>query len=185
MSVFDNFPVMDLGDIVLRELHEKDVKNYYQYLSDPMVNKFVSEDDIPKNIEEAKGELKYWQDLFTNNRSIYWAISKKNSGELIGTCGFNLWSRTHARVEISYDLSRKYWGKGIMTKALRAVCDFSFIRMNVKRIQASIAHDNIASIRVLEKLGFIQEGNLRSYGVLHKVTKDFYMYSLLSTDLVF
>jgi ribosomal-protein-alanine N-acetyltransferase len=182
---FASFPKIELKDAILRELNVDDIKSFYNYLSDPEVNRFICDDDIPKTLHEAEIELNYWTDLFKNRRSVYWAIAKKSNNQLIGTCGFNVWSRTHRRVEISYDLVRKEWGKGLMTKVLRSVCDIAFIRMNVNRIQATVAHDNIGSIKVLTKLGFKQEGSLREYGVLHGVKKDFYMYSLLSNDLIF
>lgn len=185
MRLSDRFPEIDLRDIILRELSEKDAPYYYKYLSDPLANKFLSDNDIPKNISEAKIELEYWQSLFKNGSSIYWGIAKKSNNELIGTCGFNSWSIIHERVEISYDLSRKYWRKGIMTRSLRAICDFSFIRMNIKRIQATVVHENIASIKLLEKLGFSTEGNLRFYCKLRGVSKNSYMYSLLYSDIVF
>jgi ribosomal-protein-alanine N-acetyltransferase len=184
-NFFEKFPLLQLKDIKLRELDLKDVKNFYSYLSDPLVNKFICDDDIPKDLSEAERELNYWADLFKYRRSVYWAITKANNDSLIGTCGFNVWSRTHRRAEISYDLMRKEWGKGLMTKVVRNVCDFAFIRMNINRIQATVAHDNIGSIKVLKKLGFKEEGILREYGVLHGVKKDFYMYSLLASDLIF
>jgi ribosomal-protein-alanine N-acetyltransferase len=185
MAIFDHFPEIVLDNIVLRQLSEADVPYYFNYLSDPLVNKFISDNDIPKDLAQAKVELRYWQDLFPTKRSIYWGIAKKNNNQLIGTCGFNLWSILHGRVEISYDLSRKEWNRGIMSKAIRGVCDYAFITMKVKRIQATVATDNAASIRVLEKLGFKQEGVMRSYAALHGIQKDFYLYSLLSSDLLF
>lgn len=185
-EVFDKFPQMTLDDIVLREIdYNHDAELFLQYVSDSLVNKYLSDEETPKTLKEAEQELKYWSDLYRYKRSIYWAIARKSNNKLIGTCGFNNWSRTHARAEISYDLARKEWGKGIMTKALRAVCDFAFTRIMVNRIQATVAIDNIASIKVLTKLGFSREGEMRQYGILRGNKKNFYMYSLLSSDIVF
>jgi ribosomal-protein-alanine N-acetyltransferase len=184
-DVFVKFPVLELDDLVLREIGIADAPAFLDYVIDPQVNKYLSEEDIPKNLAEAERELKYWGDLFQNKRSIYWAIARKKDNKLIGTCGFNAWSRVHSRVEISYDLARSQWNKGIMTKCVRSICDYAFLRLNANRIQATVAQDNIGSIKVLSKLGFKQEGELREYGILHGVKKDFYMYSFISKDLVF
>ncbi len=183
--VFKAFPVLDMNDIVLRELRVTDYKPFYTYLSDPMVNRYVSEEDTPKSLERAKEELKYWGNLFHNRRSIYWGIALKNTDMLIGTAGFNVWSRTHRRGEVSYDLARPHWGKGIMTRVLQTICDYGFTAMDINRIQATVAMDNIASIRVLSKVGFQQEGIMRDYGILHGKKKDFYMMSYLQKDLTF
>lgn len=183
--VFKQFPLLPLNDIVLRELQATDCKPFYSYLSDPMVNKYVSEEDTPKSLDAAKEELKYWGNLFSNRRSVYWGIARKDTDMLIGTAGFNVWSRTHRRAEVSYDLARPHWGKGIMTRTLRAICDYGFSAMELNRIQATVATDNMASIAVLRKVGFREEGVLRQYGILHGIKKDFYMMSYLSKDVVF
>lgn len=184
-DIFQNFPILDLDDIYLREINIKDVAEFFNYVSDKAVNKYLSSEDIPSNINEAENELMYWGSLFKLKRSIYWAIARKNSDKIIGTCGFNMWSKVHARAEVSYDLARKEWGKGVMTRCLRAICDFAFIRMKINRIQATVAEDNLASITVLNKNNFQQEGLLRHYGILHGVKKNFYMYSYLSQDIKF
>lgn len=182
---FTTFPELDLGDIVLREIKEDDVKSYFSYISHKDVVKFLSDDDIPKDLEQASKELAYWRNLFHYRHSVYWGISHKGSSKLIGTCGFNNWIRTHRRGEISYDLAPSSWNKGIMTKALRAMCDFAFTAMNLQRIQATVADDNMASMRVLDKLAFQQEARLRHFGRLHGRARDFFMYSLVPTDITF
>lgn len=183
--VFKQFPILDMKDLVLRELHQTDCKPFYTYLSDPMVNRYIAEEDTPKSLDAAKEEIRYWSGLFHSRRSIYWGIARKDTDMLIGTVGFNMWSRTHQRAEVSYDLARPHWGKGIMTRVLQSVCDYAFTAMAVNRVQATVAIDNIGSIRVLEKVGFQQEGLLREYGILRGQKKDFYMMSYLSKDLIF
>jgi ribosomal-protein-alanine N-acetyltransferase len=177
-EVFNAFPVIDLDSVILRELTHSDAEKFYAYMNDPMVKKYLSDDDIPLTLAHAERDVEYWRSLFHNKRSIYWAIAKRKGNELIGTCGFNSWSMVHKRAEISYDLSRKEWGKGIMSKSVQAICDFAFISMRVNRIQATVAHDNILSIKLLERHNFAQEGLLKQYGMLHNKSVDFYMYGL-------
>lgn len=183
--IFREFPVLQLKDVVLRELQVSDYKAFYNYISDPMVNKYLSDEDTPKSLDNAKEEIQYWASLFTHKRSIYWGIARKDTDMLIGTAGFNMWSRTHQRAEASYDLARPFWGKGVMTRVLQAICDYGFSTMGVNRIQATVAEDNIGSIRVLEKTGFRQEGLLKEYGILHGKKKNFHMMAYLSKDVEF
>lgn len=181
IDIFEYFPVIDLGDIILRKISiENDHLHYFNYITSPQVTKYLSNDDIPENLEKAQIELGYWGKLFDYRHSFYWAITDKKTNKIIGTCGFNYWNKTHNRAEISYDLDYNYWGKGIMTKAIKSISNFCLDTMNVQRIQATVAIDNIPSIKVLEKSGYTKEGILKKYGVLQQEVKDFYMYALCS-----
>jgi [ribosomal protein S5]-alanine N-acetyltransferase len=176
-DVFLTFPVIDLQIVKLRQLHPSDTEDFYHFLCNEEVQKFLSIDDIPENLEAAKVELMYWANLYTMLKSIYWGIVIPEDDRLIGTCGFNTWNRTHKRAEISYDLSHDYWGQGVMTRAAMAITKFAFDNMGVQRVQATVAEDNVASIKVLEKCGYQKEGLLNKFGILHKKSKNFYMYA--------
>ena len=63
---------------------------------------------------------------------------------------------------LSFALSQVYWGQGYMTEAVRAIVDHAFLNLNAHRIYAEVDPDNTASARVLEKCGFVLEGQLRS-----------------------
>jgi len=180
-DVFSSFPAFNLDSVTLRKFYlDKDYIDYYHYLTKPEVAKYLAQADIPSSLENAKTELNYWARLFDIRSSFYWGIASKDTNKLIGTCGFNYWNRDHKRTEISYDLDHDYWGNGIMTKSVEAICSFAIQTLDVRRIQATVAIDNIPSIRVLEKCGFIQESIMKKFGILHNESKDFYMYVKLA-----
>lgn len=86
--------------------------------------------------------------------------------------------------EIGYDLSRKYWNMGIMTEALSGVIPFIFNKVESNRIQAIVNPENLASLKVLKKLGFNVEGYLRDY-MYHLGAMKFFdvlMLSILTKD---
>lgn len=60
--------------------------------------------------------------------------------------------------EIGYLLAKEYWSKGIMTEAVRQICELAFNRLDIVRITGLVYAPNIASQRVLEKNGFVREG---------------------------
>ena len=181
-SFFAVFPEIRMSDVVLREIRPEDANNFFHYINNMHVKKYLSADDTPSTIEKAREELGYWSRLFRYRHSIYWGIADSKTDQLIGTCGFNNWSTCHQRAEISYDLAYEYWGKGIMTRIIAAMCEFSFTKMNTNRIQATVTLENMASFKVLEKNGFIAEGMMRNYGLLHGQKKDFYMCGLIKED---
>lgn len=183
LSVFDSFPVINVDEEhVLRQISHDDAEQYLAYMDDADVIKYVPEECIPRNMQRVKEEIDYNLDLYRYRRSIYWALARKDNNELIGSCGFNYWNRDHARTEISYDLAKKYWGKGIMTKTVRAVLGFAFTRMGLHRVEATVTPTNQASLRVLRKMGFQKEGVLREQKFLHGKFYDAVMLSLLQKD---
>ncbi len=179
-DIFLEFPTIEMQNIRLRQLMLSDVEDFYHFLCNENVQKFLSSEDIPHSLEEAKTELSYWANLYKSFRSIYWAIALKKTNRLIGTCGFNSWNKTHRRAEISYDLSYNYWGHGIMTEVVKEITDFAFAKMGVQRVQATVAEDNFPSIRVLEKCNYQKEGLLANFAILQGKYRNFYMYANVS-----
>ena len=64
--------------------------------------------------------------------------------------------------EIGYLLLMEYWSKGIMTEAVRQICDVAFSELDIVRITGLVYAPNVASQRVLEKNGFVREGLQRN-----------------------
>jgi ribosomal-protein-alanine N-acetyltransferase len=178
-NIFQEFPVIALNKVNLRELKKSDTKDFYDYITHDKVKKYLSDQEIPKDLLGAEEEVKYWANLFVHMRSIYWGIATKNENKLIGTAGFNNWNRVHGRAEISYDLNYNYWNQGIMTEVVIGITKFAFEILGVNRCQATVVIDNIGSIKVLEKAGYVCEGKLRNYNILHGEIVDSFMYSII------
>ena len=85
---------------------------------------------------------------------------RQTDRQLLGGCGFEHLTPGHC-AELGYWLARSDWGRGIMTQAVGALCRFAVIEWKLVRITAQVFDTNAASIRVLEKNGFQQEGYLR------------------------
>ncbi len=175
------FPVIDLGDFVLREKNADDVEDFFKYYSDPQVNKFIL-CDIPQNIEDARRELYYWRNIFYQNDGIYFAIARKDNNQLIGSIGLTSNNFYHKRIELSYDLAKEYWRQGITSRAIYAVAKHAFEEMNINRIEAFTAVDNIPSKNLLLKCGFEYEGCLRKHRYHHGNYVDVDIFSLLASD---
>jgi ribosomal-protein-alanine N-acetyltransferase len=173
---FNNFPVLDLGDIILREIEISDAPDYFDYMSRKEMESFLTKDNMPESLEKAVEEVKYWGSLFPSKKSIYWAIALKDTNKMIGTAGFNVISFPNSRAELSYDLSPDYWGKGVMLKSIKGILTFSDQGLEIVRVQATVITDNERSIKVLERCGFKKEGILEKYEVVEGQHKDYYMY---------
>jgi ribosomal-protein-alanine N-acetyltransferase len=157
------FPTIEIDkNYILREITQNDVEDFFSYYSNPEVSQYVLS-SIPQNTEEAKYELQYWINVKESNNGIYFAIAQKDSNRLIGTIGLTDYNRYHNRAEISYDLAKEFWNKGIISGAISKVIDYGFREMGLNRIEAQCLVYNIASHKVLEKNNFQKEGVLRQY----------------------
>ena len=181
-SFFSKFPVIALGEFKLRDLMLSDKQGYFDMMSDPEVTKFQSDEDIPVSLEESENEIKFWGGLFYRKQSVFWSVADSETDKFMGTVGYNNWNFNNRRGEISYDLKREYWRKGIMTKALTNALVFGFKNMELYRIEARTMMDNIPSQKLLEKIGFKMEGIQRGYRIIRNEPVDVALYSIIRPD---
>lgn len=104
--------------------------------------------------------------------------------KVVGSIGIFRQGNIHRQTaELGYYIAEEYWGRGIMTEAIRQICAYVFKKSDIIRIYAEPFAYNTASCRVLEKTGFRYEGTLRSNAVKNGEVIDMKMYSLLKTEL--
>ncbi|MBZ9622465.1 GNAT family N-acetyltransferase [Clostridium sp. FP2] len=179
-EIFSSFPKIVTKSLVLREITEQDAESIYQLLSNPEVIKYDTF-ELFTDIKQAEDLIESFNDAFRQKRAIFWGISLGNLSEIIGFCKCEI-ENPKIRADLGYDLRPEYWNRGIMTEALDAVIDFTFNKADVNRIEASVSNENNASIRVLEKLGFIKEGVLRKRSYWGGSYHDMVMLSILRNE---
>jgi RimJ/RimL family protein N-acetyltransferase len=101
-------------------------------------------------------------------------------GAAVGGIGLIFHDDIHRHTaEIGYWLGEEFWGRGIVTEAVRAVSDWAFAHFDLRRIYAGVIEWNQASARVLEKAGFQFEGRMRKAVTKEGVTMDELLYALV------
>ena len=159
--VFGNLPTLETERLKLRLFSLEDTNELYEYCSDEQVTKYLPFDTYTDE-KQAIDRINYWLEVYKNlDKPITWAIEYKQDGKMIGSIDFVKWSEQDKSAEVGYVINRKYWNKGIITEALKAVIDFGFKQMDLNRIEARCDERNIASAKVMEKNGLIYEGTLR------------------------
>ena len=157
---FAAFPVIETERFLLRAVTLDDVADMFRVMSDPQVTRYFGR--LPMAMPaDAQDRVQMIQAAFQEQNGVRWAIADRANGKLIGTCGFWRLIKAHDRAEIGYELAQDWWGQGVMTEALGAMLQFGFTRMGLHSIEAQIHPANNGSRRVLEKLGFVQEGYFR------------------------
>ena len=83
---------------------------------------------------------------------------------------------------VGYSMDQHFVGRGIATEAVKLVIELAFNSLKLHRVEAYIAPQNIASIRVIEKAGFLKEGLLRKLLFINGGWVDHYMYAILQEE---
>lgn len=91
-----------------------------------------------------------------------WAVVDKESGRFIGLCGLK---SLGGEAELIYALGKAYWGRGLATEAAGAALRYAFEEAGLERVVAVTRHGNVASRRVLTRVGMRYEGEGSYYGV--------------------
>ena len=135
-----------------------------------------------KELSEAEQMISGYHNAIHDKTGMRWGIVLKDSGKLIGTCGFHAISDYHKRIEIGYDLNRNYWGNGFMSEALPLIIDYAYNISDVNRVEAFVETPNKASRSLLEKLGFRMEGILREHEMCRGNLIDIQILGLLRKE---
>jgi len=178
---FNLFPELESERLMLRQLIRKDIGALYKIYSSEAVMKYYGMFPLEEYHQVERLVLTF-QKGFEERRTIRWGIVLKETGELIGTCGYHNMQPRNYRAEIGYEIREDHWNKGYATEAIRELLNFGYEQLGLNRVEALVYPENLASHRALEKLGFNQEGVLRDYAYFRNVFQDLVMHSLLKRE---
>lgn len=146
--------ILETERLLLREFDEDDAAEFYILGSDSAITRYTGDPGGGlTSLEHAREVLRsrpmadYMKHGFGR-----WACVYKANGELVGFAGLKYLADLN-EVDIGYRLLPAYWGIGLATEASRAVLDFGFGRLHLDQIVGLVDPHNVASVRVLQKLG--------------------------------
>jgi ribosomal-protein-serine acetyltransferase len=102
--------------------------------------------------------------------------------QLCGAIRLNYFEHHNQKVALGYLIDTAHQGKGLVGRSARAMIDFAFNELNMNRIELRCVPENLASVKVAERLGFVQEGRLRQAEMLDQGLVDLLVYSLLKSE---
>jgi len=134
--------------LILKPVELSDLQNMYNLRTNPQVAKYI-ERDINKNLED----IRQFIELVKKN-NFYFTINTIVPSEFIGT--ITLWNidRSTNYAEIGYELLPQFQGKGLMSEAVKSILDYAFNEAGFEYIEAYTHRENIASKKLLERVGF-------------------------------
>ena len=181
-AYFASLPELETSRLVLRPLKMKDAKDIFAYASDPDVARYVLWEPH-KTVADTRNYIRYIRALYHRGLPASWAVTLRESGQVIGTIGFMWYSDANSAAEIGYSFSKAHWNMGYATEALRTVMESVFRTLPVNRLEAQHDVRNPASGRVMEKCGMRKEGVLRQRIKNKGEFVDVALWSFLRTDL--
>ena len=179
------FPSLETERLMLTELHTADEADIFNLFSNSLVVEYYDLEAF-KEISQAADLINLFKSRYKEKMGIRWAIRLKNTGQLIGTCGFNSWSSKMRNAVIGYDLHPEFWRQGYSIEAVRSIIKAAFSGLlpcgELHRIQADTVPGNNASESLLLRLGFKNEGLRRECGYWKNQFHDLRCFSLLRTE---
>ncbi|MHA1296088.1 MAG: GNAT family N-acetyltransferase [Promethearchaeota archaeon] len=145
-------------NLSLREIRKSDLSKFVKWLNEPDITEFLT--IIPPLTCEQ--EQKWYEEMYSDDARINFSIDLNETGELIGTCGFNI-NRIYKYAHLGIILGeKKYWNKGYGTKCLKLLINHIFSNYEFERIELDVFEYNLRAIRCYEKVGFVKEGIKRN-----------------------
>lgn len=176
------FPCLATSRLKLREIAPTDAPSLLAIHGDREAMRWFGTDSITSlaQAEEMVKTFASWRNPPATG--IRWAIERNLDGRFVGTCGLFRWNRRWRSCTVGYELAQEAWGKGLMTEALGAALAWGFEGMELNRVEAQVHPHNGSSLKLLARLGFVEEGILRQAGFWDGEHRDLVQLSLLRED---
>ncbi|MBB6626369.1 GNAT family N-acetyltransferase [Nocardioides sp. KIGAM211] len=174
-------PTLTTDRLLLRPVADTDADDLFTLQSDAHVLRYW---DSPPWQDPARAQrfIATSRELAEEGSGARLVLERTEDGAFLGWCSLTKWDPVHRSASMGYCLAESAWGQGYATEAGRAVLQWAFATLDLNRVQAETDTRNVASRRVLEKLGFRLEGTLREDCVVDGVVSDSWVLGLLRRD---
>lgn len=166
----------------IRNYSLKDIDSLVKYANNYNLSKYLR-DSFPNPY--TRDDAERWIDFIDKN-PVYLAFAIADEKELIGAIGAVPFDDVHRfSAEVGFWLGEPFWNKGIISEALKLFCNYLFTQHKFIRLTANVFEGNRASMRVLEKNGFVLEGILKQNIYKENKFLDNYVFGLLKKDFFY
>ena len=177
---FDPYPILKSERLDLTRPEKSEAPDFFEMRSDLRVMKYIPR-PIAKTVEDAEALIQSMIETAEKKEGVSWSVRIRGNSKVIGHIGFYRTQHQNYRSEIGYMLHPDFWGKGIISEAVRTVLDYGFREMKLHSVEAVIDPVNVKSGAVLERNHFIKEAHFRENFYWNNVFSDTAIYSLLKS----
>lgn len=154
-----SMPAIKLKKFILRPYKKGDEASIVKHANNRTIARNTLLMPYPYTSKDAKDWIRKNLTKYNKKNSENFVFAIEINGEVCGAVGLSHIKKEH-KAEIGFWLGKKYWGQGIMTKAVRSMTQYAFRQLKLRRIYAHVFLFNNPSKRVLEKAGYKLEGIL-------------------------
>jgi RimJ/RimL family protein N-acetyltransferase len=174
-------PTLHTPRLRLRPFADEDADALFELHGNPYVLRYW---DSPPWGERARAErfIETCRQMANDGTGARLAMDRQSDGAFIGWTGLTRWNPDYRSASLGYCLHDRAWGRGYATEAAGALLQWAFETLDLNRVQAEADTRNLASARVLEKLGFVREGTLREDCVVNGEVSDSWVYGLIRRE---
>ncbi len=149
--------ILETKRLILRHLERNDLESLFGLYSDPDVRQYFPDGIL--TYDETREELEWFLNGHPKHPELgLWATIHKETNQFIGRCGLLPWTiDDRSEVEVAYLLSKAYWRQELGTEVAQAILNYGFETLQLSRLVCLIEPDNIASVKVAEKIGMTFE----------------------------
>lgn len=156
-KLFSHIPLLETPRLILRGMQVRDAEDMYAYSCREDVTRYLLWSPH-RDIGFTREYLAYIGQRYRTGDFFDWAIVHRESGHMIGTCGFTSFDYGSDAGEIGYVLNPEYGSRGFATEAVCRVIGFGFEELHLHRIEARFMQGNDPSLRLMERVGMTFEG---------------------------
>ena len=150
----------------LRPFTQADHQAIHAVYADPEVMRYVGHGPH-RTMSETANALRIYGEVLERRGFSFLAVTERDGGAVVGDGGLHPLAGQGPDVELGYTLARGVWGRGYATELGRALVEHAFGQLRVSRVVAQVEPANLASRRVLEKLGMSERELRTAYGRPH------------------
>jgi [ribosomal protein S5]-alanine N-acetyltransferase len=171
--------ILQTERLVLREFTAEDWQALFAYQNDPRYLRFYDRESVTERQSQALTyQFILWQGERPRSKAQL-AIVLTATGEVIGNVGVRRETAEEPVADMGFELSPEHWGRGYASEAAQAMVDWGFGDWGLERIYAHCVSDNVASARVLERVGMRLEARLRDHQFFKGRFWDLSLYGML------
>ena len=156
-DIFKTIPTLHTPRLILRRIMRCDINDIFDYAHNPETSKFL----LWYPHETVADTRFYYRNVdkrYKCGEFFDWAVIEKESGRMIGTCGFTSISEMDEKAEIGYVINPRHKGRGYATEAVMRVLEFAFSELSLERVEARYIIGNDRSRSVMDKCYMKFEG---------------------------
>jgi len=181
-DIMERFDTVETNRLILRELKETDIQAVHEYASDPVNSIYVPWG--PNTLKETEEFIRLCIEYQHQKDRVDFelAVIEKGSGKLIGICGLHISDKENSGGWIGYCINKPYWRNGYGTEIGKTLLDLGFNQFKLHRIYATCHPSNVASERILQKIGMQKEGHMRKDVRFKGGWRDSLLYAILKEE---